>query len=137
MRPPRAVLAASYFAYSLAGVFFLFWGLNLGLRELLGWGFYVWNSFLLIGGLVGSLGAWFKKFRIEIIGTPFLTSSLAVYGGYTFAQVGEASQPGIIAGLASIFLGSALLFLGKGLAIWVHKIRVADAIDRRGKRDAE
>jgi hypothetical protein len=121
----------SYFAYALAGMFFMFWGLNLGLRELLDWGFYVWNSFLMIGGMVGAAGAWFKKFRIEIISTPILFSALTVYGGYMFTRIPESSQPGVIAGLGSIFTGSALLFLGKGLAIWFHKIRVADDIDRR------
>lgn len=131
MRPPRVVLVASYLAFACAGMFFTFWGPNSGLRELLDWGFYLWNGFLILGGVIGATGAWTGKFRIEIIATPFLTSALAVYGGYTLAQIETSRSPGVIAGLGSVFVGCSLLFLGKGLAIWIHKIRVANQVERR------
>jgi hypothetical protein len=118
-------------------MFFLFWGPNLGVRTLLGdAGLYVWNMFLITGGLVSGVGAWKRLFRVEIIGTPLLFSGLVVYGGYFYSRVGESAQPGAIAGLGTVFVGAGVLFLGKGLAIWIHKIRVADAFERR-RSDAE
>ena len=131
MRPPRGVLALSYLAFALAGMFFMFWRPTLPLEQLLGWGFVVWNVFLILGGVVGAAGAWTRKFRIEIIATPFLSAGLSVYGGSILARIDESEAPGVLAGLGSIFIGAGLLFLGKGLAIWIHKIRVANEVERR------
>lgn len=137
MRPPRFILTVSYLLFALAGMFFLFWGPNIGIRALLGdAGLYVWNTFLILGGLVGGAGAWKRLFRVEIIGTPLLCSGLLVYGGYFYTRVHESTQPGAIAGLGTVFVGAGVLFLGKGLAIWIHKIRVANAFERR-RSDAE
>jgi hypothetical protein len=132
MRPPRFILAVSYLAFALAGLFFMLWGPNVGIKLLLDtWGFYLWNSFLILGGVIGTFGAWRRKFRIEIIASPFLFSGLVVYGGYILSRVSASPQPGATAGLGTIFVGSGMLFLGKGLAIWIHKIRIADAFERR------
>lgn len=131
MRPPRGLLAVSYLLFALAGMFFMLWRPTVSLEQLLGWGFYVWNVFLIVGGLIGAIGAWNRKFRVEIIASPLLSSGLMVYGGSIIAKIDESRSPGVIAGLGSVFIGSALLFLGKGLAIWVHKIRVAEDVERR------
>lgn len=137
MRPPRSILTLSYLLFAMAGMFFLFWGPNIGVRNLLGdLGLYIWNAFLILGGLVGGVGAWKRLFRVEIIGTPLLTSGLIIYGLYFYARVDESAQPGAIAGLGTVFIGAGALFLGKGLAIWIHKIRVANAVERR-RSDAE
>lgn len=131
MRPPRGVLAVSYLAFAFAGIFFMFWRPTVSLQALLGWGFVVWNAFLIFGGVIGAVGAWNRKFRVEIIASPLLSASLMVYGGSIIARVGDSNSPGVIAGLGSVFIGSSLLFLGKGLAIWIHKIRIAEDIERR------
>lgn len=132
MRPPRGVLALSYFTFALAGAFFMFWRPTLPLQALLGEkGFIAWNAFLMLGGLVGATGAWYKRFRIEIIAAPLLFAGLTVYAGSIFYRIPQADNPGVLAGLGTIFLGSGLLFLGKGLAIYLHKIRVADDVERR------
>lgn len=138
VRPPRSVLAVSYLLFALAGLFFLFWGPNLGVRHLLGTvGFYLWNANLVLGGVISGFGAWKKLFRVEIIGTPLLWSGLTIYGGYFYSRVGESPQPGAVAGLATVFIGAGTLILGKGLAIWIHKIKVADDVYRRRPSDAE
>lgn len=132
MQAPRSLAIPTYLAFSLAGVFFLFWGPNLGVRGLLGIvGFVIWNSFLILGGAVGMIGAAYGKFRIEIIGVPFLSSALCVYGGSLLPRIMVADNPGVLAGLASVFIGAGLGFLGQGAAIWIQKIRVAGDVDRR------
>lgn len=132
MRPPRSVLVVSYLLFSLAGAFFMFWGPNTGVRVLLGsFGFYVWNILLMTGGLVGAVGAWRRKFRIEIIASPPLTAGLCVYGIYILNRIDGSPQPGTLAGLGTIFVGAGFLFLGKGLAIYLRRIRVANAVEKR------
>jgi hypothetical protein len=132
MQPPRPVAVATYLAFLLAGVFFLFWGPNIGVRALLHTvGFVVWNAFLIAGGILGVVGAAYGRFRIEIIATPFLASGLAVYGVSLLPRLAGAESPGVLAGLSSVFIGSALGFVGQGLAIWFHKIRVAGDVERR------
>lgn len=132
MQAPRPIAVATYLAFVLAGLFFLFWGPNPGVRLLLHTaGFVVWNTFLIIGGLLGAFGAARRQFRVEIIGVPFLSSSLAVYGVSLLPRLDESSAPGALAGIASIFIGASLGVLGQGAAIWIHKIRVARDIDRR------
>jgi hypothetical protein len=132
MQPPRPISIATYLAFLLAGLFFLLWGPNIGIRILLGdIGFVIWNMFLIVGGIVGIIGAAHKKFRVEIIAVPFLSSGLAVYGISLLPRLPDSNAPGVLAGLASVFIGSALGFLGQGFAIWFHKIRVAGDIERR------
>lgn len=128
---PRPLSIAPYVLFALAGSFFMFWFPTIGLKQLLGeFGFIVWNGFLMVGGGFGILGAWQRKAQVEIVSTPLLWAALTVYGFSLVPIIETATNPGAVAGIASIFLGAGFLILGLGWQLW-KKVRVAGDLDRR------
>lgn len=131
VQQPRGIAVVAYLLFALAGIFFMFWSPSIGIKVLLGsWGFYAWNLTLLLGGGFGILGAWRRNFRVEIIAIPFLVAGSSAYAVSLAARVNQASAPGALLGLSSIFLGLSFLLLGQGFVLY-RRTRVANDLDRR------
>lgn len=109
----------------------MFWTSTSNMKELLGeLGYYVWNWFLIAGGIFGALGAAQRNFRIEIIATPLLMAGSAAYSLSLLPRVMVATSPGGLAGLSSIFMGVSFLMIGHGVVLW-RRVRIANDVDRR------
>lgn len=129
---PRALTVIYHLGFLLAGLAFTFWLPTTTVEELLGWGFYVWNSFFLFGPLIGAVGAFRRKFREELSGIPFTVTALVVYSLALWSRVDTSNSPGATAGVALVFMSAAIGLGGHGWEL-IRVTRLADEIDRRLK----
>jgi hypothetical protein len=133
MLRPRWLAASMYALYCVAGLAFLILP-SVGLRELLGTvGFYAWNGMLVLGGFVGALSSLKRKFRIELIGVPGVVTGLGVYGIYCGIAATASDNPGVVIGLAAVFLGAAFGAVGRGFEVQRH----ASIVERISKEIAD
>lgn len=127
---PRLLAAAMYLAYIVAAAGFLFLTAT-GIRELLGEvQFILWNGFWFGGATISCVGALVKRYRIEIIGHPFLISAFAVYALYLILRIHEAPQVGVVIGIAFTYMAAALGMAGRLIEIY-RMIKLSNNIQPR------
>lgn len=111
----RYAYALAYLLMACAGVAAAYWPAP-SVRTATGGGIspqlYVWDAFLLVGGLASGFGAVTDRWVGEYIGLPLLVAVFGVYGVSAFFTALASESPASIAGgmaLSSI----ALLFIGR------------------------
>lgn len=133
---PRWLAAITYLAYSMAGFAFMFLS-STGLRELLGeWGFTVWNTMLIGGGIIALVGALGKRHYIELIGIPGVFTGLGVYALYIGSAVKDSDNPGVVVGLASICAGAALGVAGRAYEVF-KQTSISSRVGRSIREDPQ
>lgn len=126
----RKVATAMYLAYMIGGILFFAEQSGLFADSAEPVMLYIWHLFLAVGGLIGAVGAWLKRFSIEAVGIPLLGSALVAY--ILVLIVAGIEEGGSVSfGLASLLMGAGLGLVDRGLRAW-QLVTIADRIDRRG-----
>ena len=87
---------------------------------------YVWNVIMLLGCVLGVLGAWLDRYRIEIIGIPFMLTGLTA-----FITVLVAAFTSPTLAFACFFTCIWVVLFSRGLDLWNLLTRSTKAERRR------
>lgn len=85
---------------------------------------YVWDAFLIIGGLCSCFGAVTDRWIGEYLGLPLLSSVFAVYG-IAALYIGGSSRPTSLAGGCAL-LSIAMLIIGRWREVSVVRKSAVD-----------
>jgi hypothetical protein len=109
----RWAYASGYLLMAVAGVFAGIWpSPNVSNAAASGYLVFVWDTFLVAGGLCSSVGSVTERWFGEYIGLPLLGTVFAVYGLATFLAPNRVA---FAAGAA--FLGMAMLLASRWLDV--------------------
>lgn len=89
---------------------------------------YVWNGIMLLGCLLGIIGAAYDRYRIEIVGMPFMLAGMSAF----IAVLVAAFTSGTLA-FSCFFACIWIVLFSRGLDLWDLLTKSTRAEKRRPK----